>query len=217
MSVGQWGQINKLTLILHPTYFSPIAHYIALANNTNLIFEVQDNYQKQTYRTRCSIYGANGKQMLTVPIQHPVQRKLTKDIQIDDSFAWQKQHIKSLQSAYRSSPFFEYYEDDILTLFDKKEKFLLDFNFQAQETIAELLPLEFSFSKTEAYNKVYNELEDLRFLADAKSQRHYGLAEYIQVFSDKHGFIENLSILDLLFMEGPNALNYLEHQQFKFV
>ncbi len=209
-------QINKSTLILYPTYFSPIVHYVAISKADNLTFEVEDNYQKQTYRTRCYIYGANGKQLLNIPIHHDTHKK-TKDIKIDTSFNWHKQHIKAMQIGYRSSPYFEFYEDDILTIFDKMPKFLLDLNLRCQDMLFELLQLETPYTTTNEYLKEYTDISDLRFLADAKSKQHYNFDKYIQVFSDKHEFIENLSIVDLLFMEGPNALNYLENQNVKFV
>ena len=203
-------------MVLYPTYFSPIAHYAALAKTNDVIFEVEDNYQKQTFRTRCYIYGANGKLLLNIPIQHGESIK-TKDIKIDTKFHWPKQHIKALQVAYRSSPYFEFYEEDILTVFNKMPKFLLDFNFKCQEVILKLLDLEVSYIVTNKYMKEYKNSVDFRFLVDAKSKRDYNFNKYIQVFSVKLGFIENLSILDLLFMEGPNALSYLENQNIEFI
>ena len=204
-------------MLFYPTYFSPIVHYIALAKADQVIFEVEDSYQKQTYRTRCYIYGANGKQLLNIPVQHNNKSRKTKDILIDHSVPWQKQHLKAIQAAYRSSPYFEFYEEEFVTLFKKSPQFLLDFNFTCQELVLELLQLEVSYIKTTAYFNEYSDIVDLRSLADAKSQKKYKLNAYTQVFSDKHGFIENLSILDLLFMEGPNALNYLENHSIEFV
>lgn len=200
-------------MILYPTYFSPIVHCVALAKANEIVYEVEDNYQKQTYRTRCYIGSADGKQLLNIPIQHNKSKK-TKDIKLDSSFPWYKQHIKALQIAYRSSPYFEFYEDEIISLFDKMPPFLLDFNLECQKLILDLLQLNIPYSTTKEYIKDYTDVADLRFLVDAKSKRKYNFDQYIQVFSDKHGFIENLSILDLLFMEGPNALNYLENQSF---
>jgi hypothetical protein len=200
-------------LILYPTYFSPIAQYVAITKTENLFFEVEDNYQKQTYRTRCYIYSANGKQLLNIPIQHN-QSKKTKDIKIDVSFRWQKQHIKALQIAYRSSPYFEFYEEDVLAVFDKMTPFLLDLNMKCQEVMFDLLQLEIPYTPTKEYIKEYTDISDMRSLANTKSKQQYNFDQYIQVFSEKLGFIENLSILDLLFMEGPNALNYLENQPF---
>ena len=201
-------------MILYPTYFSPIVHYVALSKVDTIIFETVDSYQKQTYRTRCYIFGANGKQLLNIPIQHTTSTK-TKDIKIDTSSQWHKQHIKAMQMAYSSSPYFEFYEEDILSVFNEIPKYLLDFNFKCQEVILELLQLEITYTTTDEYIKKYENNNDFRFLADAKSKQHYNLDNYIQVFSDKFGFIENLSILDLLFMEGTNALIYLENQTIK--
>ncbi len=199
-------------MIVHPTYFSPISQYVALVNTDTIIFETEDNYQKQTYRTRCYIYGANGKQLLNIPIIHNKSRK-TKNIKIDYSFQWQKQHKKAMQIAYRSSPYFEFYEDDILAILDMSPTFLLDFTIKSQELIFELLQLDIPYTTTKTYETEYTDMVDARFLANAKLKEYYEFDEYIQVFSDKLGFIENLSILDLLFMEGPNALHYLENQE----
>ena len=203
-------------MVIYPTYFSPIAQYVAITKTDNLFFEVEDNYQKQTYRTRCYIYSADGVQLLNIPIQHGKHKK-TKDIKIDSSFQWQKQHIKTLQIAYRSSPYFEFYEDEVLAIFDKTPLFLLDLNIKCQELLFDLLSLEIPYNFTKEYIKKYSDTTDMRFLANAKSKQQYNFDQYIQVFSNKLGFIENLSILDLLFMEGPNALNYLENQTIELI
>jgi len=208
----QHKRINTSTLLLYPTYFSPIVQYVGLAKADQVIFEVEDNYQKQTYRTRCYIYGANGKQLLNIPIQHNKKSRKTRDILIDNSVLWQKQHLRAIQAAYRSSPYFEFYEEEFVLLFKTAPQFLLDFNFTCLELVLEMLQLEIDFTKTTTYVNEYFDIVDLRLLADAKSEKKYKLNPYTQVFSDKHGFINNLSILDLLFMEGPNALNYLENQ-----
>ena len=200
-------------MLLYPTYFSPIAHYIALAKVKKVVFEVEDNYQKQTYRTRCYIYGANGRQLLNIPVKHTNKSRKTKDIKIDGSFSWEKQHLKAMQAAYRSSPFFEYFEEDLIIFFKNTPTFLLDLNIKVHELMMDFLQLDLPYTKTTAYEKDLNGANDYRFLANAKSNKIYGLSAYTQVFSDKFGFIENLSILDLLFMEGTNALNYLQNQQ----
>ena len=120
---------NKFTLILYPTYFSPIIQYVALANADKIIFENEDNFQKQTYRTRCYIYSPNGIQLLSIPVKNANSSQKTKDVLIDTSFNWQKQHLKSIEAAYRSSPFFEFFEDEIQLAFEKTPKFLLDFKW----------------------------------------------------------------------------------------
>ena len=121
-------------------------------------------------------------------------------------------HWKSLESAYRTSPFFEYYEDEMVHLFKKRKEFLLDFNYECMEVINDCLQLDVSYTKTKSYQKDPSELQDMRILAKAKKEKTYKLDSYIQVFSDKYGFIPNLSILDLLFHEGTSASTYLENQ-----
>ena len=191
-----------------PTYFSPISQYHALLNSNSITFEVEDNYQKQTYRNRCYIYGANGKQLLNIPVSIPKSSKKTKskDILVKNS-NWQKQHYKSLEAAYNHSPFFEFYKDDLQKIFSKKYTYLLDVNLDSFNFIKNALelPIEYKFSKTYEENKP----NDFRDLADSKKKVEISFLSYIQMFDQKFGFLKNLSILDLLFMEGPNSINFL--------
>ena len=191
-----------------PTYFSPISQYHAILNSNSITFEVEDNYQKQTYRNRCYIYGANGKQLLNIPVSIPKSSKKTKskDILVKNS-NWQKQHYKSLEAAYNHSPFFEFYKDDLQKIFSKKYTYLLDVNLDSFNFIKNALelPIEYKFSKTYEENKP----DDFRELADSKKKVEISFLSYIQMFDQKFGFLKNLSILDLLFMEGPNSINFL--------
>jgi len=201
-----------MALLLQPTFFAPIIQYAAIAFDQNVVFEKHDNFQKQTYRNRCYIYGANGKQLLSVPIQHSKknERQKTKDVMIDYTFSWEKNMIKSLESSYRSSPYFEFYEDDIMQIFEKKHRYLLDLNLHSHELMKDCLQLDQEFSFTDHYADSDENFQDYRFLANAKKMPAYNLQHYTQVFDDKYGFISNLSVLDLLFNEGTNALEYLE-------
>ena len=201
-------------VLLHPTYFGSIAQYVAIAQANEVVFENEDNYQKQTYRNRTYIYGANGKLLLTIPIKHTGKagRQLYRDVRIENDFSWQTLHWKSLETAYRTSPFFEYYEDEFAPLFEKRKEFLLDFNYECFQALQDCLQLDTPFSKTYKYQEQPEDSIDLRNLVVAKKEKSYDLQSYIQVFSEKHGFISNLSILDLLFNEGTNALIYLEQQ-----
>lgn len=186
-----------------------------MIKNDAIVFEVEDNFQKQTYRNRCNIYGANGKLQLNIPIIHSKgQRQKTKEIKIDNSSNWQVQHFRSLQTAYRSSPYFEFYEDDIKPLFEQKQEFLLDFNIKCHEFVINALQENIPYSKTEIYN-VNSGLNDFRNLSIARKEPNYNLKKYTQVFENKHGFISNLSILDLLFMEGPSTEIYLKNHCIK--
>ena len=192
-----------------PTYFSPISQYQALLNSNSITFEVEDNYQKQTYRNRCYIYGANGKQLLNIPVTIPKSNKKTKskDILIENS-NWQKQHYKSLEVAYNHSPFFEFYKDDLQKLFSKKYTYLLDVNLDSFAFIMEALELSKEYTLSKTYEET--KLNDFRNLADSKKKVEISTIPYIQMFDQKFGFLKNLSILDLLFMEGPNSINFLE-------
>lgn len=176
-----------------------------------IVFENDDNYQKQTYRNRTYIYGANGKLLLNIPIKHSGDGSHQKyrDVKIENNFEWQKHHWKSLQSAYRSSAFFEFYEDEFAHLFEKTQRFLMDFNYKCQELVCECLQLNLTYSKTKEYFKNPQQI-DLREAINAKTKPLIPATRYFQVFEDKKGFIPNLSILDLLFNEGTSALTYLE-------
>jgi len=203
-------------ILIQPTYFSPIIQYVGIANSSELLFEFEDNFQKQTYRNRCYINTANGKHILNVPIIHTkgIKQK-TKEVKIDYKDNWNKLHLKSLKTAYSSSPFFEFYIDDLEVILKKQFSFLLDLNLKCHEFIMDALQLEIPTSFTSEYNTKSSYL-DVRYLASSKKENNYKLKRYIQVFEQNHDFIPNLSILDLLFMEGPNALNYLESQNIHF-
>ena len=194
-----------------PTYFAPISQYSAIYQSEAITFEIEDNFQKQTYRNRCYIYGANGKLALNIPVKHKTTegRKKTKDTLVENDFPWQQQHYKSLQSAYRSSPFFEFFEEDLLKIFNKKYTFLQDLNIDTHLFITDALQMEQDFAKTTSYELAPNST-DYRDLAIAKKGIEIEMDSYIQMFDDKYGFIPNLSILDLLFMEGSNTISFLE-------
>ena len=194
-----------------PTYFSPINQYSEIIKETDIVFEMEDNFQKQSYRNRCYIYNSNGKQLLNIPVKNKLKgstkRKQTKDMLVENDFPWQDQHLKSLQSSYRTSPFYEFYEDDLLPIFKKKYTYLQDLNIDTFLFIKDALQLDVNYSKTNEY--VVETKNDFRDLSNAKTNPIRNFDRYIQMFDEKYGFIHNLSILDLLFMEGPNTISYL--------
>lgn len=206
------------SILIHPAYFGSILQFCHIVQAEELIFENEDNYQKQTYRNRQYIYGANGKLLLNIPIKHTGKkngRQKYKEVKIENDFKWQINHWRSLETAYRTSPFFEFYEDELIHLYEKEYKFLLDFNYDCFEAVCGCLQLEKKYRKTEEYHLEIpqEKLQDKRHLIDAKSKREITLETYTQVFEEKFGFISNLSILDLLFNEGPNSVNYLQQQK----
>lgn len=198
-------------IVIQPCYFAPISQFAAIAKHKEVCLEVCDNYQKQTYRNRCNIYGANGKLMLNIPIVHNKSkgRQLTRDVKMAPYFNWRKQHLKSIKTAYQTSPYFEFYEDDFTAFYKSDYTDLLALNTASFNLILELLELDLNITYTEEYKQSYK--VDYRYLANAKTTHHFKFDTYTQMFDNKYGFIPNLSILDLLFMEGPNALNYLEN------
>ncbi len=201
-----------MTILIHPTYFSNIANFAAIAQADKLIFEQEDNFLKQTYRSRTFIHGANGKLLLNIPVVHTQKnRQKYKDVKIAHDINWQDQHWKSILSAYSTSPFFEFYKDDIIPLFKTRANYIFDFNLKCFKTICDCLQLEIEYSKTDQYEKMVEGISDFRYLVNAKTEEPK-FETYSQVFDDKNGFLNNLSILDLLFNEGPNALSYLENQ-----
>ena len=204
-----------MDILIHPTYFPSISHFAAIVQAEKVTFEMEDNFQKQTNRNRTYIYSPNGIQLLNIPVKHSkTAHQKTKDIQIENDFDWQKQHFKSLEAAYRSSPFFEYFEDDLLPIFEKKHSFLMDLNLEVFDLITRCLRMKIEYSTTTEYFHEINpnEVTDFRFLANGKKD-HSQFESYTQVFDDKFGFINNLSVLDLVFNEGKFALDYLKSQQ----
>ena len=204
------------SILVHPTYFPSIAQMVAVSQAEKVVFEVAGNYQKQSYRTRAYIAHSNGKLLLNIPIKHTGKRQKSKEVMVENDFPWQSQHWKSLETAYRTSPFFEFYEDELYPLFNEPAERLLDHNIRIFNTVCELIELEVPITYTQEYLKEPENNKDLRYLAKAKNQKTFNLKPYKQVFETNHGFLSNLSILDLLFNEGPNTLNYLQQQEVQF-
>ncbi|MDA9067615.1 WbqC family protein [Flavobacteriaceae bacterium] len=201
-----------MDILIHPNYFPNIDQFTQIIKVNNILFEVSDNYQKQTFRNRTYIYGANGKLGLFIPVIHThKQRELFKDVKISYESNWMDLHLKSLQSAYRSSPYFEYFEDDFIKLYSKKEKFLVDFNIKCIKLISNLLDIDLNFKISNEYIEKTNEIIDLRGLSNARKQKTIETPKYIQVFESKHGYLNNLSILDLIFSEGKNSVSLMNN------
>ncbi len=206
-------------ILLHPTYFPNIASMALLAQR-KCLWEVYDYFQKQTYRNRTYICTDQGKHMMTIPIKHvggEQGKQFYRDVKVDNQYPWQRQHWRTLQTAYRSSPFFEYYEDELAPLFNDSFEFLLDFNLRSIELACELLQLNMPSSKTTVYDPNPENIIDMRFMVNAKRPVSFDPAPYTQVFVERHGFIGNLSILDLLFNEGTAAPTYLEEVSLSFL
>ena len=201
-----------MNVLLLPTYFPSISQFASMVQADSITLEMEDNFQKQTNRNRMYIYSPNGIQMLNIPVKHSKENhQKTKDVKIEDAFDWQKQHFKSLEAAYRTSPFFEYFEDDLAPIFQKKHTFLMDLNLEALDIVANCLGFDLKYAKTEEYFHETTDFSDFRHLANGKKDT-LQFEPYTQVFEEKHGYLNNLSILDLLFNEGRYAVEYLKKQ-----
>ena len=188
-------------------YLPPVSWFSEFLNQEEIVFELFENFPKQTYRSRCNIFGANGKLALIIPIHHNGSRTL-KDIEISYAEDWQKLHWKSIKIAYQSSPYFEYYESKLEKIFSFKPKTLVEFNLNAIKIILEILKIEKDFTFTESYSES-PEMINFREKFSTKKESEYLLKEYYQTFSDKLGFIKDLSIIDLLCNIGPESATYL--------
>ena len=202
------------SVILSTAYLAPIQYFSKILKFDTSIIELHENYVKQSFRNRCNIYGANGLQTLSIPIKKNTKPKiLIKDIKISYEKNWQKNHWKAIKSAYGSSPFYEYFIDDFAPFYNKKFTFLIDFNNEIQQVVLDLLEIDTNITYTNSFKKNYD-IKDFRETINpkkrlAKPDEEFVCFEYYQVFAEKHGFIPNLSIIDLLFNEGTNAVEIL--------
>jgi hypothetical protein len=199
------------TVVAPLAYTGSIGLWAFMTTAQTLIIEQYDYYQKQTLRNRTYIHGPNGKLMLSIPIKHlgKIGHQYYQTVEIENSCTWQKQHWKSIQSAYRSSPYFEFYEDDLAVLYKTKFSSLYAFNKAYFELLLKLLGWEPTVQYTESYETT-PAATDIRAQIEQKNSKTDLVLKYTQVFEDKNGFIPNLSIIDLLFNEGPNTLTLLK-------
>tara|TARA_B100000795_G_scaffold107034_1_gene79055 strand:+ start:954 stop:1538 length:585 start_codon:yes stop_codon:yes gene_type:complete len=192
-----------------PSYLAPISHWVQIIKGKT-IWDQHQNFNKQTLRNRVLIHSSNGLLKLTIPIKHSKKKFILKEALIENDYNWQHNHWKSIETAYRSSPFFMYYEDSLKEIYNKDYEKLIDINIDLTKLIYEWLEIKTDIFLTDEYKKTYEKGNDLRFLTESKTQGNYKIKKYIQVFSNKNGFINNLSIIDLIFNEGPNSINLLK-------
>ena len=217
------------TSLLSTAYLPPIEYFVAIANSGRVEIECGEMYQKQSYRTRCHINGANGLLVLTLPVlrsaakgEESSHKIPVAQLKIDYSKPWLLQHKRALEAAYMSSPFFEYYMDDLYAVLDSGEESLLAMNTRLVHTISELIGIQTPIVMSNGnFIAPGSDLLQERGISDFRDSIHPKkpslLMErlkmnkpYWQVFTNKQGFVPNLSVLDLLFNEGPNAISYLE-------
>lgn len=200
--------------ILSSSYLPPIQYFHKLIEYDECVIEHTENYLKQTYQSRCHIYSPNGMQILSVPIVNRNHKQIIKDTKVSYDTDWQKLHWRSIEAAYRRSPYFEFYEDDLRPHYlDKKPHYLVDHNESLLATLISLLSISTHTKSTTTYQKEYPNNDDYRALISPKmsltQDSSFSVKPYLQVFENKYGFIENLSIIDLLFNQGPQSKHYI--------
>ncbi len=210
--------MTEKQVLLSTTYFGPVQWYQKLYRYDRVFIERCDTFHKQTYRNRCVIATTNGAQTLTVPVERAAGAQQVRDIRISDHGNWRHIHWHALLSAYSESPFFDYYADDIRPFFERKWEFLYDYNMEICQKMCELLDITPHISPTNQYTHAEDlprfgcENADFRDAIDPKhplEDRDFAPKNYYQVYAVKHGFMPNLSVLDLLFNMGTEAIFYL--------
>lgn len=206
----------KSTPALLSTAYFPCIEYMAfLTAHSGICIEIHETWSRQTYRNRCSIMTANGILDLSVPVTKPFgNHTLTSQVVISNSLPWQKQHLRSIESAYQNAPFFIYYFPEFEFVFNQKHDNLLQLNQTILNQLLRILKLQTQISFSETFEKSFDSQMDFRQLLSPKNKtqwkpENFTHIPYYQTFADRHGFVENLSILDLIFNEGPQAREYL--------
>ena len=200
-----------MQVLLSTTYFGPVQWYQKLHRADAVLIEQWESFQKQTYRNRCIIATTQGVQALTVPVVRG-ESQLIKDIRISDHGNWRHLHWNALQSAYGESPFFEYYQDDIRPFFEKRWDFLLDYNEAICQKMCELIDIQPKIEYSSEFMTEPSVQIDFRTAINPKHpvpDSGFIPKPYYQVYATKHGFLSNLSVLDLLFNMGPESIFYL--------
>jgi hypothetical protein len=204
------GALAICAMILPTAYFPCILQFALVVQAEGYQLEVHEHFVKQSYRNRCEIYGANGKQKLVIPVKWRNHSPM-HEVKLSYAENWQKLQLKSLESAYRASPFFDYYEEDLKPYFQHQEiETLLDWNRQLEASLFELLMLPIELDETTSYEKTAPDFRDLISPKNKPLIQSIDFPPYLQVFGDRHGFIPNLSILDVLFNLGPESVPYLK-------
>lgn len=203
-----------MKILLPLFYLPPISWFsVFLRENAEIVFEQFESFPKQTYRNRTAVYGANGRLLLIIPVKHNGTRTIN-EIEVSHRDSWEKIHWKSIKTAYQRSPYFEYYEDQLEQIFNFKTNSLFAFNLNALKIIQKILKTDKGYSLTEEYFRNPTE-ENYREKFSPKKEQEYILEEYYQTFTEKFGFQEDLSIIDLLCNKGPESLTYIKNIQNK--
>lgn len=197
-------------ILVSTAYLPPIEYFSLISKADEVFIEREENYVKQSYRNRCYLLSAHGRQLLSVPVYLGSQHKTpVKDITIDYSKRWQQVHLRAMVASYSSSPYFEFYFESLEKILSRKNDFLLDLNMELTETILEILKMKTKISFSTSFEPPGETGNDFRYKITPKEESQFAVKEYFQVFNNGKGFVQGLSIIDLIFNMGPEAVNYL--------
>jgi hypothetical protein len=197
--------------VLPMFYLPPVAYFKQLITyKPDILIESHEHFPKQTYRNRANICSPDGTLTLTVPVVKGSKLHTNvKDVKISYDFKWQRLHWMGLETCYRRSAYFEYYEDELAPFYQKNFTYLFDYNEQLLQLLLKFIKVPLPLQYTESYEAKYPSLHDYRDSISTKKEFEFEQKPYFQVFEERNGFIKNLSIVDLLFNQGPQTINYL--------
>lgn len=196
-------------MILSTAYLPPVMYFQKIVQSEKIVIEQHEHFIKQTYRSRCHILGPNGLQVLSIPLVNTHTKTPIHEMRIAYKENWQKIHWRGIKTAYSNSPYFLYYADELVTFYDIRTEFLLDYNTALLKFMLKLLKVKREIVLTDKYQEPGVFPNDLRNSISPKLEAVAGFKPYTQVFGEKHGFVPNLSIIDLLFNKGPDSLEIL--------
>jgi hypothetical protein len=200
-------------ILISTAYLPPVEYFSIMRNAGEASIEKEENYQKQTYRNRCIILAANGIQTLSVPVLlGSLHKTALKDIRIDYSKRWQQVHTRAISAAYGSSPFFEFYFEELERHILENHEFLLDLNTSLTEVILKIIGTEVSLNYTSSFLPPGTQDNDYRNIVTPKKKSMFVPRAYTQVFNPCSGFTPGLSIIDLIFNMGPASATYLQSE-----
>lgn len=206
------------TVLLSTSYFPSLEYFVNILKHESIFIDIHETYPKQTWRNRCRILSANGTMDLSIPVEKPGgNRTKTSEIIISSHYSWRKNHLRSIESAYRNAPFYVYYKDlaeDLIM--DISSSMLFEFNQKVLLNILNEFGIKKSIEFTDSFIRDSTGFNDFRFsispkAKDRRNKKETKFEPYYQVFADKYGFQPALSILDLLFNTGPDTLEYLQN------
>lgn len=204
-----------MDIILSTAYWPPLSYLKLLLGSNKVIIDGYEHYEKQSYRNRCKIFSANGVLPLSIPVEHPGKTRTTREVRVSGR-SWRAQHLTAIKSAYGKSPYFMYFEDELIHFYETADDNLMSLNLQQLQLLKKVFRIDLAYELSAAYVEPSTSLLDLRQAIHPKKNSEdlpaplqLPKTPYYQGFSDKWGFQADLSCLDLLFHLGPQGLAYL--------